>query len=442
MSSYTPPRSRTGGRTAALAALALAAVTGTTLAATAPTALAASAPAAATAAAPTAAGDPVNCPSAGCRRAAEGLSNPFSVALDDEGSAYVADGNSGNLFEINPAAGEKHEVTTGLGNTLGVALDGEGHAYSTSHEDGKLYRVDLSSGQKTEVAHGLGTPHSVALDGNGKAFVTDNNNGRVWEIDLSNGHTAEVTTGLDNPHGIALDGEGHAYVGTYDDGKLYSVDLASGQKTVVADGLGTPNGVALSGGHAYVADGEGGKLVDVDLANGAKRIVATAGHFHGVAVGQDGGIYATDQTNKVLWRLNDAAQTPGNLDATVEQRKPASGKPGDRWVYPSVVVTNTGEKHIGKQQVTVHADKNLRFEDNRITLSRNGGEETHNCTRSADHRTLTCNATDLNLDPGDDIVAYPRTSITGAAQTGTAADVSFDVGSPAFASGDATVDVR
>jgi sugar lactone lactonase YvrE len=389
------------------------------------------APAAAPAAAP--AQDPLNCPSAGCRRVAEGLSNPSGVALDGQGKAYVADGNSGNLAEIDLASGGRHEITTGLGNTLGVALDGEGHAYSTSTSTGKLYQVDLSTGRKTEVANGLGSPHRLALEGNGKAVVTDYTNDRVWEVDLSNGRKAEVTTGIGNPHGVALDGKGTAYVAAYDEGKLYSIDLGSGRKSVVADGLGGVSGVALSNGHAYLSQ-QGGKLLDVDLGSGAKRTVATSKHMWDVAVGKDGSLYVTDNTSKVLWRVNDGgAPTPPPPpigDAKVDLR-PVPGitaVPGQSAV-PRINVKNTGGKRIGNQDITLKlGPEGVKWGFNVVYQDRDGNVVETPCrVVDGDPGTSLCKDVPLDLDPGQSVELRTEVGTSSSLKPGDMPSITWKV---------------
>ncbi|MFI0243118.1 hypothetical protein [Streptomyces sp. NPDC016845] len=79
------------------------------------------------------------------------------MALDGAGRAFVADGNSGRLLNVDLATGKTSEVATGLGDTTGVALDGHGYADSTDPREEKLWKVDLATGRKTAAATGLGS---------------------------------------------------------------------------------------------------------------------------------------------------------------------------------------------------------------------------------------------------------------------------------------------
>jgi sugar lactone lactonase YvrE len=392
------------------------------------------APAQTTAQAAAPAPDPVNCPSAGCRRVAENLTDPYSVATDGRGKAYVANGSTGNLVEVDLASGAQHEVTTGLGKTYGVALDGNGHAFVTSTDSGKLYEVDLSNGRKTEVAGGLGSPHSLALDGHGKAIVTDYTNDKVWEVDLSNGRKAEITTGIDNPHGIALDGNGTAYVAAYDAQKLYAIDLASGRKSVVADDVGKANGIALHDGHAYMGTNDG-KLLDVDLANGDKRTVATSKQMHGVAVDKDGSVYVADNTNDVLWRVNDGGNPtppppPPSGDAKVDL-KPVpdiTAKPGGSAV-PRINVKNTGGKRIGNQDITLKlGPEGVSWGFNVVYQDRDGNlVETPCHVVDGDPGTSLCKDVPLNLDPGQSVELRTEVGTSSSLKPGDMPSITWKI---------------
>lgn len=437
-------------RTATLPAalLSLAALTGAGLAAAVPATLAVAPAAQAATAAPGEALPPLNCPSAACRKLVQGIGGPNNVTLDGQGNAYVTDYSNGKLWRVDAESGEHRMVTDGLGSPEGVAVDGD--TVYVVDRGGTFWAVDAETGTKHEVATNVDAKLcGLALDGEGNAYIGSKDSGTLWKVDLKTGRPTEAATGLGGADGVAIDpSTGTAYVTDTANYKLWSVNLNNGSKTEVATDLdGDPDNVALNaaGDAAYITDHDHGKLIRVDLGSGRKTDVVTGlGEADGVTLDESGTAYVADYSGK-LWKVtgvDEGGESPGGLDARVRPGKPASGKPGDHWVYPSVVVTNTGEKRIGKQPVTVRAPKNMRFEENRITLSRNDKEETHSCKRSTDRRTLTCTGVALDLDSGQSVVAYPQMGVDRDAHPGTEADVTFDIGSPAFASGDTGVDIR
>ncbi|MEU5418492.1 hypothetical protein ACFY1P_11220 [Streptomyces sp. NPDC001407] len=127
------------------------------------------------------------------------------------------------------------------------------------------------------------------------------------------------------------------------------------------------------------------------------------------------------------------------------QRDRAKVRRGQQWVYPAVFkVTNTGQSRIGTQQIVLTAPEGLRFTENRLVMTRqdDAPRETVNVAeRSADNRTLTVRASALELDPGKTATLYPELEVDPAAPLGEA-PVGFQLGSPAFASGTATVTVE
>ncbi|MFH8491269.1 hypothetical protein [Streptomyces longisporoflavus] len=155
---------------------------------------------------------------------------------------------------------------------------------------------------------------------------------------------------------------------------------------------------------------------------------------------------ATD--SRQLWHVPASpGPAPGSYSATVEQsrqnKQSVTGRHrGDAWVYPSVTVTNTGTRNLGKQKIVVTAPKGIRFQEDSLTSLVPGqdDETRHACTRSADRSTLTCDNVDLGAGAGDSVVLYPRVGVDSSAAMGDK-DVTFKLGDPEFTSGDATVNV-
>uniref|UniRef100_UPI003F7CF2ED Vgb family protein n=1 Tax=Streptomyces flavofungini TaxID=68200 RepID=UPI003F7CF2ED len=353
--------------------------------------------------------DPIDCPSAGCRKVSEQLSQGFGVALDDAGHAFVADGGSDRLMDVDLATGRASEVATGLPGTIVVALDGQGHAYSTDSTNGKLWKVDLATGKKTEVGSGLGSAHSAALDGQGLAYVTDYNGDKLFEVDLGTHKTSEVTAGLDNPHGLALDGKGTAYVAATSVSKLYAVNLHTGQKRTVSEGLTGVAGVALTGKGTAYTTGRDGLLREVNLTDGTSRTVARKkdGMLNHVALAKDGSVYATDY-GATLWRVSEA---PPAQKVRVEGVPGVWTSPG-RNAWPKVKVTNTSGTYLGHQDVTLILDSpRLGWSYNVVYTDREGQVHEYPCTaRSGSPRTSICKNVLLHLEPGRS--AEFRTEVT------------------------------
>ncbi|UQA91449.1 NHL repeat-containing protein [Streptomyces halobius] len=109
-------------------------------------------------------------------------------------------------------SGARREVASKLGDINDVALDGNGTPYVADYSGGRLLRVDLSDGSPHKVASVTGA-YGVALDGTGKAYIADRHNGHLHEVDLADGAWRVVATGLGKAMGVGLEhGNGQIYV--------------------------------------------------------------------------------------------------------------------------------------------------------------------------------------------------------------------------------------
>ncbi len=214
---------------------------------------------------------------------ATSLCSPIGVAVDAGGNLYVADASNSRVLEYDaPFAtdaaadrvfGQGGSFTTGTCNLGGVS------------------------------ATSLCSPVGVAMDPAGDLYVADQTNSRVLEYDtpLASGVTAD-----------RVFGQGGSFtLGTCNLGGVSATSLCS------------PVGVAMDpAGDLYVADQTNSRVLEYDtpLASGvtADRVFGQGGSFAsgtcnlggvsatslcnpaGIAVGTDGNLYVTDQSNNRL----------------------------------------------------------------------------------------------------------------------------------------------
>lgn len=137
-----------------------------------------------------------------------------------------------------------------------------------------------------------------------------------------------------------------------------------------------------------------------------------------------------------------AAVAADSPTASFRQGKAVQAVPGDEWVYPSVVITNTETRRLGTHRLVIAADDKMHFTDDRLGISRRDGHEEHlTCSRTAENRLLVCD--DFNLDLGRMryVVVYPQMGIDETAPAPATSKVSFSLGTPTFASGKANVGI-
>ncbi|MEU1671089.1 hypothetical protein ABZ752_03525 [Streptomyces roseifaciens] len=133
--------------------------------------------------------------------------------------------------------------------------------------------------------------------------------------------------------------------------------------------------------------------------------------------------------------------TPPPLTASLTERSPAQGGPGSQ-VIASVLVTNTGSRRIDTQTVVLKAPPGTRLDNGYLGTWRDvEGDLSFPGVLSADGSTSTCSGVPVNLDPGQWIVFYTAVVIDAATAPGSSLAVTFELGSPAFATGTGPVTV-
>ncbi|MFI0240530.1 hypothetical protein [Streptomyces sp. NPDC016845] len=129
--------------------------------------------------------------------------------------------------------------------------------------------------------------------------------------------------------------------------------------------------------------------------------------------------------------------------ASVRHGKPVSATPGQDYVYPSAIITNTGSTPLGSDKLVITADDRTHFLSDELGISRRDGQEEHlTCDLVSHDRVLVCDHLDLNLDPRRNLVVYPEMAVDSTAGAPGTAKVTFDLGSPTYASGTTPIDLH
>jgi sugar lactone lactonase YvrE len=231
------------------------------------------------------------------------FSDPFGVAAAADGTIYVADGGDAQrIRRIGPDA----TVSTFAGGEQGFA-------------DGAATRARFS------------TPSGLALGSDGAIYVADTGNNKVRRIsrDGAVSTVAGVLAGgyrdgpaqqaqFNGPVGVAVDASGRVIVAdTYND-RIRAIQPDATVVTIAGSGepgaqdgpvaearFDTPCGVAIDrAGTIYVADTGNGTVRMISMSG----VVTTVAPLPldglvrpiGIAVGEDGAIYVTDDRGRVV----------------------------------------------------------------------------------------------------------------------------------------------
>ena len=259
------------------------------------------------------------------------LSAPEGVSLDGNGTVYVADtGNnrirkitaSGNVTTLagngTAAFGDGIGTAASFSGPRGIAVDGNGTIYVADAGNNRIRKI-TASGDVTTLAgngtaafgDGIGTgasfsdPRGIAVDGNGTIYVADTGNNRIRKITASGDVTTLAGNGtaafgdgigtaasFSGPRGIAVDGNRTIYVADTGNNRIRKI-TASGNVTTFAgngtaafgDGNGTaasfssPSGIEVDGNGTICVADTGNNRIRKISASGNVTTIAGAGTF-------------------------------------------------------------------------------------------------------------------------------------------------------------------
>ena len=223
---------------------------------------------------------------------------PFGIAVDRLGSVYVAELANGTIRKIssagqagtlaglagNPGSNDGVGDNAQFRNPWGVAVDRNGTVYVADTSSSTIRKITPAGKVSTFAglagnpgsSDGLGSqarfcsPHGVAADSAGNIFVADTGNntirkitaagmvstvaGRAGSPGLADG--APGVSQLRRPQSVAADNSGHLYVADTDNLAIRVLSSAGAMTTLALAGdLGHPDAIAVDAlGNIYVAD--------------------------------------------------------------------------------------------------------------------------------------------------------------------------------------------
>jgi hypothetical protein len=274
---------------------------------------------------------------------------PAGAAVDGAGNTYVADTQNGTIRKVTPAgvvttlAGSagNYGSADGSGTNAqfygpqGVAVDNEGTVYVADTANGTIRKITAGglvstlagSAGNYGIADGTGTnaqfyePQSVAVDNGGTVYVADTWNHTIRKItpagvvstlaglpgspgciDGTGSKVGTNTARFNGPAGVAVDGAGNVYVADYFNHTIRMVTAAGVVSTLAglpgvwgsADGTNSaarfyePAGIAVdSAANVYVLD-SGNQTVRKVAPVGTNWVVSTLAGAAGVSGSSDG----------------------------------------------------------------------------------------------------------------------------------------------------------
>jgi sugar lactone lactonase YvrE len=244
---------------------------------------------------------------------ASGFNRPGAVAVDANGTVFVADTANSAIEKITTTNGQVAVTTigTGTGPLGAVAIDAAGNIYATDFAASRVVELVAATGYSTvaTLGSGINEPSGIAVDSAGNVFVTDQGDNTVKEILAAGGYTTVNTlgSGFGFPAGIAVDVNGDVFVADAGNGAVKEILAAGGYATVktLGSGFNFPAGVAVDGsGNVFVADNAAKTAMEILADGGYTTVKPLAGGFtfpQGVALDAAGNLYLFDE--KGAWKL-------------------------------------------------------------------------------------------------------------------------------------------
>jgi sugar lactone lactonase YvrE len=308
------------------------------------------------------------------------LARPSGLAYDAAGNLFLADANNHVVREITPAGtittvagsgvagfGGDGGVATAafLDTPTAVALDRNGTLYIADSHNHRIRMVKqgvittvagtgvsgFSGDGGAALSAQLALPTGLALDASGNLYIADTNNQRVRKV--SNGTISTVAgngeelfagdgspatqASLDQPTGVAVDASGTLYIADKNNHRLRTVSPAGIISTLAGNGIAPFSG-------AFAGDGA--------AANGAALAKPVS-----VSLDAAGNIYVADTNNQRIRQIN-ASGVITTLAGTGDQGFAGDGGPAASAVLnsPRAAVTDA----LGNLSITDTRNQRLR----------------------------------------------------------------------------------
>ena len=175
------------------------------------------------------------------------VKTPAGIVVGPDEFYYLIDNDSASVRKFSRDFSTSTTLPfTGLTQPSGIAVDGNGTVYVADQVSDTVSALTTMGVQTTVGTSALAQPTGLAVDGTGALFIADTGNNRVIKID-NQGTETTVATGLDAPQGIALDFNGNLYIADGGNGGQIILSPAANSSATLTfnQNLGSVQGVAV-----------------------------------------------------------------------------------------------------------------------------------------------------------------------------------------------------
>ncbi len=210
---------------------------------------------------------------------AEGLNNPESAVVGEDGRIYVTITGKQDADEdgqvVTIENGKATVIAKGMSDPRGIGRKGKELFVA---DKTKVWRID-GDGKLSVFADTSAFPNKVyflndiEIGPDGDVFVSESGtfvaNGAVYRIKpdgkVSTVCDTKTLPAIKGPNGLLSDGKEHMLLADVAIGRLFRVDLATGSGVELASNVGAADGVVRDAkGRIYIGDVRGGRVFRID----------------------------------------------------------------------------------------------------------------------------------------------------------------------------------
>ncbi len=290
-----------------------------------------------------------------------GFNFPSSIAIANDGTAYVTDEKNNSIRKITPDGVVTTLIKTGLSGPSGIAVDDKNNLYVVDCYHHKIKKISpagivtviAGNGMPGNLDHQNGLkamfryPVGIAIDKKGNLFIADEGNNKIRKIspngevstfagDGVSGQTDDKNGKLarfNQPSGLAIDTLGNIYVADQLNHKIRKITANGSVSSFAGIGMAgatnndlplftsfnNPRGIAIDrAGNIYIGDvgnqqirkisynGETSTLSGSGVAGSADHPKGKLANFffpNGLAIGPKGQLFVADALNHKIRKV-------------------------------------------------------------------------------------------------------------------------------------------
>jgi sugar lactone lactonase YvrE len=225
---------------------------------------------------------------------------PDDMAFDSSGTMYVPDVMGAQVCARSPN-GEIRTIARDVPCANGITVYQDRVFMDECRPQGRVVELFADGSAPKVMAQDLPAPNALAVGPDGYLYfplVTEN---EIWRLPLSGGTPERFVGGLAVPTAVKFDQKGNLVTVQAASGEVLKFDLQTGARSCIARlRPGLDNLDIAPDGRLFVSHYLDGGVEEV-LADGSESILAPAGMLgpYGLAVGNDGALYAADGLSMV-----------------------------------------------------------------------------------------------------------------------------------------------